>query len=115
MKCWMWTSAIGACLFCMAPAFAQTSYPMLMAIKPAAVQAGQTAELELESRYSMFGAYQVVISGAGVPGEIAPPMEPGADGKPPDLTKIKLKIPAAADAAPGLRDFRIAGPTGPST
>ncbi|MFO1093350.1 MAG: PPC domain-containing protein [Planctomycetaceae bacterium] len=94
---------------------AQTSYPMLMALKPAAVQVGQTAELELESRYSMFGAYQVLISGAGVTGEIATPMQPGADGKNPDLTKIKLRITAAADAAPGVRDFRIAGPTGPST
>ena len=94
---------------------AQTSYPMLMALKPSAVQVGQTAELELESRYSMFGAYQVLVSGEGVTGEIATPMEPGADGKTPDLTKIKVRFTASGEALPGVRDFRIAGPTGPST
>lgn len=96
-------------------ASAQTSYPMLMSVKPAAVQAGQTAEVELESRYSMFGAYQVFVAGEGVTGEVATPMELGADGKAPDLTKIKLRFTAAADALPGVRDFRIVGPAGPST
>lgn len=100
---------------CAGAAVAQTSYPMLMAARPAAVQTGQTAEIEIESRYSMFGAYQLLISGTGVTGEIATAMEPGADVKPPELTKLKLRITAAADAAPGVRDFRIAGPTGPST
>jgi hypothetical protein len=115
LKCWVWTSAMGAWFFSIGTADAQTSYPMLMALKPGAVQAGQMGELELESRYNMFGAYQVLVSGTGVTGEIATPMEPGADGKNPDLTKIKVRFIAAADAAPGVRDIRIAGPTGPST
>lgn len=96
-------------------AFAQTSYPMLMSAKPAAVQAGQTAEIEIESRYSMFDAYAVLISGSGVTGEISTPMAPGEDGNSPNLTKIKLRVTAAAGAAPGVRDFRVVGPTGPST
>lgn len=109
------SAAVIAAFACCAAAPAQTSYPMLMSLKPAAVQAGQTAELELESRYSMFGAFQVIVSGEGVTGEIATPMEPGADGKAPDLTKIRIRFTASADALPGVRDLRIAGPTGPST
>jgi len=88
---------------------------MLMAVKPTGVQVGQAAEVEVESRYSMFGADRVLVSGDGVTGEIATPMEPGADGKIPDLTKIKVRFTVSGDALPGVRDFRISGPTGPST
>ena len=112
-SCLIATAMIALCGF--SAAHAQTSYPMLMSAKPAAVQVGQTAEIQLESRYSMYGAERVLISGTGVTGEIATPMEPGEDGKPPNLTKLKLRISAAPGAAPGVRDFRIAGPTGPST
>jgi len=96
-------------------ASAQQSYPMLMSLSPTAAQVGQSSEHTLESRYSMFGASQVLVSGEGVAGEIVTPMELGKDGKPPALTQIKLKFTVAADAMPGVRDFRIIGPTGPST
>ncbi len=88
---------------------------MLMSVKPAAVQAGQAAEVEVDSRYSMFGAYQVFVSGEGVTGEIATPMEVGGDGKEPNLTKVKVRFTVEPDALPGVRDFRIVGPSGPST
>ena len=39
------------------PVSAETAYPMLMSLRPVAVQAGQAAEVEVKSRYSMFGAY----------------------------------------------------------
>ncbi|MEZ6043269.1 MAG: PPC domain-containing protein [Planctomycetaceae bacterium] len=94
---------------------AQTSYPMLMSLSPVAVQVGQSSEHELESRYSMFGAYQVLTTGEGVTGEIITPMEPGKDGKEPSLTKIKIRFTATSEAMPGVRDFRIVGPTGAST
>jgi hypothetical protein len=105
------------CLFHSAAgaAFSQTSYPMLMSLKPAAAQRGTSSEHELESRYSMFGATQVLVSGTGVKAEIVTPMELGKDGKPPALTIIKLKISVDPEALPGIRDFRIIGPTGPST
>lgn len=96
-------------------ALAQKSYPMLMSLSPAAVQVGQTSEHTVESRYSMFGANQVLISGEGVTGEVVTPMELGKDGKEPALTQIKLKFTVAAEAMTGVRDFRIIGPTGPST
>ena len=43
--------------------FAQTSYPMLMSVKPVAVQAGSTIEATVQSRYSLDGAFQVLVSG----------------------------------------------------
>lgn len=96
-------------------ALAQKSYPMLMSLSPAAVQVGQTSEHKVESRYSMFGANQVLISGEGVTGEVITPMELGKDGKEPAMTQIKLKFTVAVEATTGVRDFRIIGPTGPST
>ena len=96
-------------------ASAQTSYPMLMSLSPVAAQVGQTSEHTLESRYSMFGAYKVLVTGEGVTGEVTTKMELDKDGKEPSLTKIKLAFTVAEDALPGVRDFRIAGPTGAST
>lgn len=97
------------------PAAAQTSYPMLMSLKPTAVQVGPTTEVTLESRYSMFGCKSVLVSGTGVTAEIVTPMELGKDGKEPKLESLKLKFTVAADAVPGVRDFRLLGPTGAST
>ena len=99
----------------MASASAQRSYPMLMNLSPAAVQVGQSSEHTVESRYSMFGSNQVLVSGDGVTGEVVTPMELDKDGKESVLTQIKLKFIVAADAITGVRDFRIIGPTGPST
>src|SRR5579872_3313002 len=55
-----WTSSLGAV----------TSYPMVMSIRPVAIQAGTTAELTVRSRYSMDGFYRVLVSGTGVTGEV---------------------------------------------
>ena len=99
----------------MASATAQQSYPMLMSLSPTAAQVGQSSEHTLESRYSMFGAAQVLVSGNGVQGEVVTAMEPGKDGKEPTLTQIKVKFTIEADAVPGVRDFRMIGPSGPST
>ena len=52
-------------------ASAQTAYPMLMSLRPVAVQAGQTAEVIVSTRYNLYGAYQVLISGEGVPDDLA--------------------------------------------
>src|SRR5271163_1517263 len=49
---------------------AGTSYPMVMSLRPVAIQAGTTAEMTVHSRYSMDGAYRVLISGAGVTGQV---------------------------------------------
>ncbi|QDT35598.1 pre-peptidase C-terminal domain-containing protein [Thalassoglobus polymorphus] len=102
-------------LFLPAISWGQTSYPMLMGLKPAAAQLGTSSEHELESRYSMFGADRVIVSGEGVTGKIVTPMEPGKDGKVPSLTKIKIEFTVTKEAAEGVREFRVLGPTGAST
>ena len=104
-------------LFAMIPlaATGQTSYPMLMSLEPVAAQVGSSSEHELHSRYSMFGAREVLVTGHGVTGEVITPMELDKDGKEPSLTKMTLKFTVAADAVSGVRDFRIVGPSGAST
>jgi hypothetical protein len=64
----------------------QTAYPMLMSLRPAAVQVGQMAEVTLSSRYSMYGAYDVLVSGEGVTAEVLhPPLKVEDLAKPPNL------------------------------
>lgn len=94
-------------------AFGQSSYPMILSVKPVAVQAGQTAELTVQSRYSLFGASQVLFADAGVTAELPPAS--GEEDKAKPLQALKVKFTAAADALPGVRDFRLATPQGPST
>jgi hypothetical protein len=114
---WSWSALIAliTVLALTVPARAQQSYPMLMSLSPTAAQVGQSSEHTLESRYSMFGAAQVLVSGEGVHGEIVTPMELGKDGKEPTLTQIKVKFTINESAVTGVRDFRVIGPSGPST
>src|SRR5260370_800870 len=80
---------------------ADTFYPMIMAVRPVAVQVGKTCECEFESRYDLRGADRVFITGAGITGEIVPPPAPRAGTKPAPLTRIKVRFTTAADALPG--------------
>lgn len=91
----------------------QTSYPMLMSLKPVAAQVGQTSEHTLKSRYTMLGAYDVIVTGGGVTGEVIQPEV--KEGEKPNLQEIKIRFNVARDALPGVRDFRIGTPTGVST
>ncbi len=119
----IWTRSVATAI-CLVPlaatALAQTqnSYPMLMSLKPVAVQIGQTAEVELASRYSLLGASRVLVTGNGLTGESLPPEKPPEvkPGQPkPVVPKVKLKFTAAPDAVPGVRDFRVFTPQGVST
>ncbi|MEK6258084.1 MAG: hypothetical protein AABP62_05640 [Planctomycetota bacterium] len=112
----------GLVLLVASVASAQVSYPMLMSLKPVAVQVGTTSECEVQSRYTMLGAYQVFISGTGVTAEVVPPEMPKEGTPPPkpgekpkELLKLKLKFTATAEALPGVREFRLATPHGAST
>jgi len=96
-----------------AVASAQAAYPMLMSVEPVAAQIGQTSEHTLHSRYSMDGAYQVLVSGDGVTGQV-PPVEE-KEGEKPNAQKLNLRFQVSGDARPGVRDFRIATPQGAST
>src|ERR1700685_4144423 len=62
------------------------TYPMLMDVAPLAVQVGQTGEHDVRSRYTLEGAYQVLVSGSGVTAEVVPPPEPPA-AEPPASAK----------------------------
>ena len=92
---------------------------MVTHVVPTAVQRGTTAEVTVECRTStLYGAYKVLIEGEGVSAEVVPakdakPADPKAP--PPVVTAIKLKITVAKDAAPGVREFRIATSLGISS
>jgi hypothetical protein len=113
----IWTALLaGFALVCASRSDAQTAYPMLMSVKPVAVQVGTSAEVTVNSRYNLVGGYQVLIGGDGVSGEVVPPeMKPDESAKKSTLEKLKVKITAATDALPGVRDLRIATPQGVST
>jgi hypothetical protein len=103
-----------------ATAQAQTnnSYPMLLSVKPAAAQIGQTTEHEVNARYNLHGAYQIIVAGDGVKGEVVPPEKKVGEKPPetkPNLPKIKIRFTVTPDAVPGVRDFRIITPQGAST
>src|SRR5207253_9822154 len=94
---------------------AETAYPMLMSIKPVAAAVGQTSEHTMRSRYTMVGAYQILVTGTGVTGEVVqqefkPEEEKNIEGR-----SLKVKFTVAADALPGVRDVRVATPRGVST
>ena len=64
-----------------------------MSLRPVAVQVGTTAEATVSSRYTMAGAYQVLISGEGLTAEIVPPEKKADDtGKKTATEKIKIKL-----------------------
>ncbi len=103
------------------------SYPMLMSVKPAAAQIGQTTEHEVNARYILSGADQVIVAGDGVKAQIVPEEKSDKDPKEEprkgrrrgrgqkNASKIKVRFTVAADAVPGVRDFRIITPHGAST
>ena len=113
IRCWL-PALLATLSLATSPVLAQTSYPMLMSLKPVAAQVGQTSEHTVTSRYNLFGAYQVLVSGTGVTAKVVP-VKKSKDGKEPSLTSLKLKFTVAPNALPGVRDFRLATPRGAST
>ena len=107
----MTAAALAFALAIARPAFGETAYPMLMSLRPVAVQAGQSAEVTISSRYSLEGSYKVQVSGQGVTADVVP----SASDKKPAAEKLTVRFTAAPDAQPGVRDVRIATPRGAST
>ena len=93
----------------------QQSYPMLMGLEPVAAQVGTQSDHIVKSRYTMEGAYEVLVSGDGVVGEVVPPETEADDKKPTSGESLTVRFTVAPDAIPGVRDFRVATPTGIST
>jgi hypothetical protein len=112
----MRTMVAAVCLLSLpAVTWAQTAYPMLMSIKPVAASVGQTSEHVISSRYTMEGAYEILVSGEGVRGEIIPPEIKPEDAGKKAVEKLNVKFHVAADAEPGVREVRVATPRGVST
>jgi hypothetical protein len=103
-----------ACLSLIARARGESSYPMVMSIQPVAVQVGRVSTCEVSARYNLYGTYKVFVTGAGVTGEVDPPAKP-KDAKIPQVGKLKVRFKVAPDALPGVRDVRLATPSGVST
>lgn len=126
MKCRVALAAFAALLALPTLSSAGT-YPMLMGLKPVALQVGTSADLVVQSRYSMDDSYRVLVSGSGVTGEIIEAHskpEPPRNRKRPQpkrpkrvggLESLPVRFHAASDALPGIRDIRLAGPYGVST
>jgi hypothetical protein len=93
-------------------AAAQTSYPMITHTTPVAVQRGKTTEVTVDGQMNFRGAYKVLVGGSGITAEVVPP-RPGAT--PAQVRSVKLKLNVAGDAAPGVREFRIATSLGISS
>ena len=106
--------AVSLIAACTQTASAQTAFPMLMSLKPVAVQVGTTSEITVNSRYSMHSAESVLVTGGGVLGEVVP-TEVKKDDKSPNVVALKIKIFVAADALPGVRDLRVVTAQGVST
>lgn len=106
--------ALALIVSCVHSASAQTAFPMLMSLKPVAVQVGTTSEVTVNSRYSMHSAESVLVTEGGVLAEVVPP-EVKKDDKAPNVTALKIKVSVAPDAMPGVRDLRILTAQGVST
>lgn len=98
----------------------QTAYPFLYSLYPCGLQRGTTTEVTLTGLHNYHSAYKVIVEGKGVTGEVVVPAAgwPKEDEKTkavPVVNEIKLKITAAADAAVGVRELRVATPRGVSS
>ena len=98
---------------------AGNSYPMVMSLQPVAIQAGTSAEMTVRSRYSMEGAYRVLISGNGVTGQVEPtptsvPATATAKATSPAKSAIAAKT-AAMTKKPSSTDKSVTSTSKPLT
>src|SRR5262245_20492609 len=102
---------VGVVLMVLEQATAQTSYPMITHTMPVAVQRGRSAEVSVESLgptvTSFAGAYKVLFEGNGVTATVVPAAAGQGNPQQP-IRSVKLNVTVAADAALGVREFRVA-------
>lgn len=109
---WGWVlGAVGAAASCPGSAWAQTRRPVVLTAFPAGVQRGQTAEVTVTGFTALSDTYRVLVQGGGVTARVVA-IEPGADGQ--AATQLRMQVTASPDAAPGIREFRVANPQGVS-
>ena len=78
------------------------SAPILYSALPAGVVRGESVEMTLSGVY-LEPITDVRVAGAGVTAEIVPP----AKGRKPNHRRVVVRLTAAADAEPGMRELRV--------
>jgi hypothetical protein len=87
---------------------------MITHATPVAVQRGKTAEVTVEGQMNFQGVYKALFEGTGITAEVVTP--PSA--KAPEsavVRSVKLKLTVTADAALGIREYRVASSLGLSS
>ncbi len=106
-----WPLALLALALLAGPAVAQTSYPMITHVAPVAVQRGKTTVVTVAGQMNFAGTYKALFEGGGIRARVLP-----AKGKAPALVRaVRLELTVAPDAAPGVREFRLASSLGVSS
>src|SRR3954469_4909300 len=81
----------------------QTSYPMITHVSPVAVQRGKTSTVVVSGQMNFAGSYKTLFEGAGVSAKIVPAKKEAAL-----VREVRLEVTVDADAACGVREFRLA-------
>ncbi len=93
---------------------AQTSYPMLSRIEPAAVQRGKTAEMTISGGGNFRGAWRLLCESPGLDGEVLGD-DAAAKGMKTLKSTVKARLTVTAGAPLGPREIRVATPQGTSS
>jgi hypothetical protein len=100
-------------------ALGQTSYPMITHCNPVAVQRGKTTEVTVSGQMNFSGSYKTLFEGTGISAEVvadsATTPNPNPRPRRNAAATVKLKVTASADAALGVREFRIVSNLGLSS
>ena len=112
----------GRCTFCCVHlgfprdlAVAQTSYPMITHVLPAAVQRGAVSEIEVFGQMDFAGTYKAIFEGSGLSAEILKASTNTPAKKGAAASSVKLRLTAARDALPGIRELRLVSSKGVSS
>src|SRR3954447_9800669 len=102
--------SIAAALLLADAADAQTSYPMITHVSPVAVQRGKTSTVVVSGQMNFAGCYKALFEGDGVSAKIVTPKKEAAV-----VRSVTLELTVKADAAVGVREFRVASNLGLSS
>ena len=88
---------------------------MITHVVPVAVQRGKEAVVTVEGQMNFSGVYKALFEGSGITAEIVPAASKAEPAQKPQTRSVKLKLAVAADAALGVREFRLASALGISS
>ena len=99
---------------------AQTSFPMLCAAYPLAVQRGASADVRVmaggDGGNNLYGAYQALFDDSGISAAIVPPAKgwPPKDAKNPwaipNVSEVTMHVTISPNTSLGLHEFRLLTP-----